>query len=142
MAQSVTVGNGGNKNVPTIYVGNSGNKVVTEGWVGTGSGNKQFFSGLTATDDGPATSAVDGLRAPNVGDITVTGSDGKTPYSIAWVRLSGSTVPVISSASSFSVHWTVPSNPAGYSATWQYTVTDGHSIQAVGTVAIDFQSSA
>lgn len=136
MAKSVTVGNSGNKNVPTINLGSSGNKVVTEGWIGN-SGNKQFFAGLAATDDGPATSAVDGLRAPDVGNVVVTPTDGKTPRTIAWVRLSGSTDPVINDASAFSVFWTVPSN-TGQTASWQYTVTDAHGTTAVGTVSVTF----
>lgn len=137
MAKSVTVGNSGNKNVPTINLGSSGNKKVTEGWIGN-SGNQQFFAGLSASPSpSSATSAVDGLRAPDIGNVVVTAAKGKTPRTIAWVRLSGSTDPAISNASSFSVFWTVGSN-TGQTAVWEYTVTDAHGTTYVDTVAVTF----
>lgn len=136
MVKSVTVGNGGNKSTPTIIVGSSGNKIVREGWIGN-SGNQQFFAGLAATDDGPANSASSGTRAPNVGDVSVVTTDGKTPYTISWVRISGSSTPSISDANGFDVFWTIPS--AGtHVASWQYTVTDAHGTTFVGTVGVSF----
>lgn len=144
MAQSVTVGNGGNKTVTEITINaGAGNKFVTEGWVGTGSGNKQFFVGVPALSASAPTNAISspgGTVAPASGGLSVTPSGGATPYSIVWTRTSGDTDIVINSATSFSVSWSVPSE-RDREADWGWTVTDDDSAQVSGSVNVVIQSN-
>lgn len=136
MAQSVTVGNGGNKNVRTIRIGNGGNKNVIEGWIGTAGGNRQFFAGLTATKSGDAT-APQGQSFTN--DVTITPADGVSPYSYSWARASGDTDHQISSTTAQTVAWSHPSLPPNpTSSTWNCTVTDQHGSITVVAVLVNF----
>jgi len=141
MAQSLTIGSGGNKTNTSLILGSSGNRKVTEGWIGN-SGNKQFYTGLSATAPASATSAVDGLRAPISGNITVTPSDGAGGNIIQWTKTGGDAEVSIDNATSFATFWTASSNPTGRSATYSYSVQDAHGIIASGSVSVIFPSSA
>lgn len=136
MVQSVTVGNGGNKAVPTVHVGNGGTKLVLEGWIGTAGGNEQFFASLSAVKSGDAL-AVD-TTVTNA--VTITPSNGATPYSYSWARISGDTTPQINNATSATVTWNVPA-PAHYTATWRCTVTDAHGTVVTVDVGVTFTTT-
>lgn len=138
MAQSVTVGNGGNKTTRTMYVGNSGNKRVLQGYIGTGSGNAQFFAGLDA-EISPS-SADAGFDEIETNTVTAGSVGGKTPFSYLWAYVSGSTTPAAQqSLTGATQHWRVSPLVSGHTAVWRVTITDAHGSVSTEDVDVVFQ---
>jgi len=68
-------------------------------------------------------------------NTTVTG--GTSPFTFSWARVSGSTVPQISSATAQNPGWSNANTPAGINtATWRVTVTDANSNTATADISV------
>lgn len=137
MATGVTVGNSGNRSVPTIHIGNGGTKRVLQAYVGTPGGNETVFFGLEAdVTPATATAPVDGVQTNSV---LASSPGGKAPLNYSWSQVSGAAM-TISSASAASVFWTVPT-PRNASSTWRCTITDGHGSQSSVDVSVNFSTN-
>jgi hypothetical protein len=87
----------------------------------SGSASGFASSGFVATSGSPNT--------------TVTG--GTSPFTFSWARISGSTVPQISSATAQNPGWSNANTPAGINtATWRVTVTDANSNTATADITV------
>ncbi len=87
---------------------------------------------LAAVASGSAIYSKIGGSRPDSGitnAVTISAYGGTGTYTFSWVRLSGSSVPAISSTTAASVQWsrTESLNTVNYSATWRCTISDGAS---------------
>lgn len=138
MVQKVTVGEGGNKGVPTINVGNGGTKRVLEGWIGTPGGNEQFFQGFQIVKSGDAfANSTTTVTNPVTVSVSVGGGAVATPVSTSWFRISGDSTPEISNPSHATVTWSVPAQ-GFYFAVWRCTRTDAHGTTDSVDVSVTF----
>jgi hypothetical protein len=66
---------------------------------------------------------------------TVTG--GASPFTFSWARISGSTVPQVSSSTAQNPNWFNNDTPSGtYDAVWRVTVTDANSNTATADINV------
>jgi hypothetical protein len=108
--------------MPTNFYGKSTMSVSANSVSGSASGFAS--SGFVATSGTPNT--------------TVTG--GTSPFTFSWVRISGSTVPQISSATAQNPGWSNANTPEGINtATWRVTVTDANSNTATADITVTLQ---
>lgn len=69
---------------------------------------------------------------------SVTG--GTAPYTYSWTRITGSTVPQISSSTAQNPYWFNDNTPDGFhSATWRVTVTDANGVTATSDINVTLQ---
>jgi len=90
-------------------------------------------SNVSGFDSGFASSGfVVTSGSPNT---TVTG--GTSPFTFSWARVSGSTVPQISSATAQNPNWSNAITPdGGNEAIWRVTVTDANSNTATADITV------
>lgn len=95
---------------------------------------------VSATDvsGSAAAFASSGPVSSNNTSTTVTG--GTAPFTFSWTRVSGSTVPQVSSATAQNPNWFNNNTPeGGYSAVWRVTVTDANSNTATDDINVTLQ---
>jgi hypothetical protein len=87
---------------------------------------------VSGSASGFASSGFVSTGGPNT---TVTG--GTSPFTFSWARISGSTVPQISSATAQNPGWSNANTPEGTNtATWRVTVTDANSNTATADITV------
>ena len=73
----------------------------------------------------------------NTNSVTTTVTGGTAPYTFSWARVSGSTIPQISSATQQNPYWFNDNTPDGqHDATWRVTVTDANGVTATSNVFV------
>lgn len=133
MAKSVTVGNGGNKSVPTILVGNGGNKIVRQIYIGTPGGNVECFDGLQVT----FTQGTQYATGPTENkDCTAVPAFGKAPYTFLWSKGAGSSgidiFPGREADQTTRIFTSTPPEAADFTV----TITDAHGTTASFTAEV------
>lgn len=89
----------------------------------------------TTVEGSSADFAPSGYVATGSPNTVVTGS--AAPFTYSWTRISGSTVPQISSTSAQNPTWSNFLTPNGsHSATWRVTVTDANGATATSDVFV------
>jgi len=111
----------------------SGVLSLLPGVVGAGASLAVTANNVTRVETGFAGS---GLVTTNQSPNTVV-TGGIAPYTYAWARVSGSTVPAVSSATVATPSWSgVCASEVEEAAVWRVTVTDAAAAEATADITI------
>lgn len=95
---------------------------------------------VIATDVSGSASGFTFFGSVSTGTPNTTVTGGTAPFTFSWARISGSTVPQISSATAQNPGWSNNNTPEGTnSAVWRVTVTDANSNTATDDINVTLQ---